>query len=106
MKTRRSLREFKSVCVMMALVFLVGVASCSSGADFKALPIGSAMPNFTLKDVDGQAHSLDAYKGKIVVLDFSSIECPYSRGVDAALLDLAKTYGDSEPEYTAADLRP
>ncbi len=78
---------------LILVAVLLAAASCTSGAQIKALPIGSAMPNFTLKDSSGQEHSLASYKGKVVVLDFSSIECPYSRGVDEALNELATTYG-------------
>jgi peroxiredoxin len=78
--------------------------SCSSGADLKAPPIGSLMPNFTLKDLNGQEQTLASYKGKIVVLDFCSQECPYSRGVDQdGLTDLANAYAGKGVVFLGID---
>ena len=80
-------------CLVGVFVVAFALTSCSSGAQIKALPIGSAVPSFTLKDFNGQEHTLASLKGKIVVLDFSSIECPYSRGTDPSWVELANQYG-------------
>ena len=40
-------------------------------------PVGSAAPEFSLKDTKGQAHSLGQYKGKYVVLEWFNPECPF-----------------------------
>ncbi len=39
--------------------------------------IGQAAPDFELKDEAGKAHKLSDYKGKVVVLEWTSPECPY-----------------------------
>lgn len=65
--------------------------------------IGAAMPDFKLKDVSGQEHSLSQYKGKIVLLDFCSQECPYSRGADPDLAELVKAYGDKGVVFLGID---
>ncbi len=36
-------------------------------------------PNFTLKDLSGQARSLKDYRGKIVLLNFTTTWCPYCK---------------------------
>ncbi len=54
--------------------------------------VGDAMPEFDLPNYDGQAYSLAAVKGQIVVLEFSSQACPYSAGVAPSLNQLAKDY--------------
>ena len=82
-------------CVVLVVSFLVAMGACSS-AQSTAGPvpaIGAVVPDFTLKDYEGNDHTLSALKGKIVVLDFSSQECPYSRGVDkTGIVALANEY--------------
>ena len=40
-------------------------------------PVGSAGPDFSLKDTKGQSQSLSQYKGKTVVLEWFNPECPF-----------------------------
>src|SRR2546423_1873919 len=40
-------------------------------------PVGSAAPDFSLKDSKGETHSLNQYKGKTVVLEWFNPECPF-----------------------------
>jgi peroxiredoxin len=44
---------------------------------FADAEVGKAAPDFTVKDVDGKAHKLSDYKGKIVVLEAYNLDCPY-----------------------------
>jgi peroxiredoxin len=37
----------------------------------------SVAPDFELKDINGQKHSLSQYKGKIVVLEWTNHTCPF-----------------------------
>jgi len=79
----------------VALILLVlSVVGCTAAAVGRSPAIGAPMPGFTLTDVAGKTHTLEQYKGSIVVLDFMSQECPYSRGVDASLPELVKAYAD------------
>lgn len=39
--------------------------------------LGALAPSFEAKDQDGEEHSLHAYRGKIVVLEWINPECPY-----------------------------
>lgn len=41
--------------------------------------VGKSAPNFELTDQDGDVHSLEKYKGKIVVLEWTNAECPFVR---------------------------
>jgi peroxiredoxin len=59
--------------LLIALISLGSVAL--SRAEFPA--VGSAAPDFTLKDTAGQSHSLGQYKGKYVVLEWFNPECPF-----------------------------
>jgi peroxiredoxin len=56
--------------------------------------VGSAAPDFTLKDLDGKEVSLASFKGKTVVLEWFNPGCPFvkkSHGV-GSLVDTAKRH--------------
>ena len=42
-----------------------------------AATVGQPAPDFTLKDTNGKAVSLNDYKGKTVVLEWNNPECPF-----------------------------
>jgi peroxiredoxin len=50
---------------------------------------GQKAPVFTLTDIDGNAVSLETFLGKVVVLDFFYIRCPYC---DDQILELEEIY--------------
>ncbi len=43
----------------------------------KELAVGSAAPEFTLKDASGETHNLKDYRGKYVVLEWVNYDCPF-----------------------------
>ena len=65
---------------------------CAEAKDLEPLEMGATVPGFTMTDQNGEEHRLQDYEGKIVVLDFSSQECPYSRAADPQLNELVKTW--------------
>jgi len=50
-------------------------------------------PTFTLSDLEGHRWSLEALRGKIVVLYFWSAECAWCQRTDPVLVRLAETWG-------------
>lgn len=60
----------------LSLFLSFTLLSCTVAAE--ALP-GTAAPNFQGRDAQGVQYRLSDYAGKIVVLEWSSPECPYSR---------------------------
>jgi len=64
---------------MNTKIILAVVASLVATAvyAFDPPPVGSAAPDFSLKDAKGQTHSLSEYKGKYVVLEWFNPECPF-----------------------------
>ena len=79
-----------------AIVGLLGaialVVSAGAFADLGKVEIGSTMPNFKLTDYNGKEHQLSDYAGKIVVIDFLSKDCPWSRGAAPGIAGLAREY--------------
>lgn len=51
-------------------------------------------PDFELPDLDGNLHKLSQYRGRIVILNFWSVECPHSERTDRLLLDAPARWGD------------
>jgi peroxiredoxin len=60
---------------------------------YSPLAIGQPAPDFTLRDLKGQSHSLKDYHGKIVALAFISTNCPISNDYNARMRAIAEDYG-------------
>ena len=60
------------VCMLAALLIGSGYAFQVNAAE-----IGEKAPEFTLKDVHGNEHSLADYKGQFVVLEWINHGCPF-----------------------------
>ena len=61
----------------------------------RKLKIGEEMPNFTLKGVDGEMHSLEEFKGATAVLIiFMCNHCPYVKAKLEVIKGLAGKYAD------------
>lgn len=58
------------------------------------LPLGEEAPDFTLPDLDGQAHRLSEFRGRIILLNFWSAECPWSERCDQTLRPLLESWGE------------
>jgi peroxiredoxin len=54
---------------------------------------GSPAPDFSLPDLEDRLHTLTMYRGRIVVLNFWSAECPWSRRADEELLVYSQGWG-------------
>jgi peroxiredoxin len=64
----------KHVCAYLVALFLLALP-----ASVLAIKVGEPAPNFTATDSNGQPHSLSAYKGKFVVLEWHNQGCPYTQ---------------------------
>lgn len=95
-----------SVFVLLAGTFsaVVGaMISHAANAGTEPLKVGEPMPDFALKDTTGKEHTLDQYEGQIVVFNFCSQTCPFSRGADPSINELAKTYGEKGVVFIGVD---
>jgi peroxiredoxin len=58
------------------------------------MEINLSVPDFTLNDQHDTAHSLNDFRGRIVIVNFWSAECPWSERADAHLLAVARQFPD------------
>jgi peroxiredoxin len=59
-------------CAAFAVATLLPLTALAQSA-----PVGEPAPAFTLTDQAGQTHTLESYRGKVVVLEWTNPECPY-----------------------------
>jgi len=64
-----------TVCALAAFTGTAQAAAAEAPAEV-AKP-GKAAPAFSLNDIEGQPHALEAYKGKYVVLEWTNYDCPF-----------------------------
>lgn len=55
--------------------------------------IGQPAPDFRLRELDGREHLLSEYRGRIVILNFWSCECPHSERADRSILEKMEAWG-------------
>jgi peroxiredoxin len=61
-----------------------------------SMPLNEPAPDFELPDLQGVPHKLSSYRGKILIINFWSAECPHSARTDLYLITLLeKWHGDA-----------
>jgi thiol-disulfide isomerase/thioredoxin len=66
---------FKRIIPVTAVtLLLIGLAIVPAVA---LLSVGQSAPDFQLNDLSNNAHTLSAYRGKVVVIDFFTVSCSY-----------------------------
>jgi peroxiredoxin len=78
------MKTILSLAAIAALAAQVGFAQ-----DFK---VGSAVADFSLRDLDGRTVNYSALKGNVTVVVFISTQCPVSNAYDGRMNDLYKAY--------------
>lgn len=58
------------------------------------LQLNFPAPDFELPDLDGRLHRLTDYRGKIVIVNFWSCECPHSERTDKAIMSMFVQWRD------------
>jgi peroxiredoxin len=56
------------------------------------MQLNQPAPDFELPDLQGKPHRLSRYRGKIVIVNFWSVECPHSERTDLYLVSLLKQW--------------
>jgi len=89
------------------------VASDDSGFPAPEATVNRLLPDVRFTDINGEAGSLRAYRGEILVVSMTSIGCPVSKKAVPSLARLPEQYGDGpvrfmivnpDPGIAAADL--
>ncbi len=57
------------------------------------LDLNQPAPEFTLPDLNGRIHMLSDYRGRIVIVNFWSAECPHSERFDADITSRLAGWG-------------
>lgn len=78
--------------VLTITLVLLAVPNAQTPTNAAALTIGAAAPEFELKDLSGQSHSLKSYRGKPAVVTFLSARCPISKAYQDRIRMLAEEY--------------
>jgi len=84
---------------LFCLAFLLLIGFCGS-----AWTRAAATPDFTLTSLDGKAHSLAEYRGKVVVLNFWATWCLPCREEMPMLSKLAPKYDEKDVVFLAASI--
>jgi peroxiredoxin len=58
------------------------------------MQLNESAPEFELPDLQGNCHKLSDFRGKIVILNFWSAECPHSERTDRYLLTLREKWNE------------
>lgn len=81
----------KSLILALALLTASGIA-CAEG---KLKSYSGATPSFELTDMEGNVHSLDTHRGKILMVQFWATYCTPCRTEMPSMNHLAEKMGDS-----------
>lgn len=57
------------------------------------MELNQAAPDFELPDLQGNLHRLSDYRGRIVIINFWSAECPYSERIDRLMIGRLLEWG-------------
>jgi peroxiredoxin len=87
---KKLLRSTAPLFALLLLAALAALPAFASGA------VGETAPGFKLQGVDGKTYSLDAYKGKTVVLEWVNPGCPFSdrHAREHTMSELSKQHGE------------
>ena len=69
--------------------------TCNLQPENMPLEINRPAPDFELPDLEGKLHRLSVYRGKIVIINFWSCECPHSERTDKAIMAMFVQWRDA-----------
>lgn len=109
-KKSKGLSKGKILGVAFMFLLIIGIYGAwqytqSSPSDNSNVN-GQKAPVFTLTDIDGNAVSLEAFIGKVVVLDFFYIRCPYCDDQFLELEEIYQSYSHDDVEIISISIQP
>ena len=69
------------------------------------MEINQPVPDFELPDLNGKIHRLSDHRGRIVVVNFWSCECPHSERTDKAIMSMFVQWQDDVSMLSIASNR-
>lgn len=78
----------------LLLLLTAALAGCTSGERGTGSLVGDRAPGFAVQVVDGPSWSLEAQRGKAVLLDLMGVNCPPCREEMPHLLGVAARHAD------------
>jgi thiol-disulfide isomerase/thioredoxin len=66
------------------------------------MQLNQSAPDFELHDLQGRPHKLSDYRGKIVVVNFWSAECPHSERTDHYIVSLMERWNGQVVVFSIA----
>ena len=73
--------NLKKLCLGLTAGLMLGAAALGFTATAQAqtapVTIGEKAPDYTFTDIDGKAHKLSDFRGKITVLEWTNPGCPF-----------------------------
>ena len=69
------------------------------------MELNHPVPDFELPDLNGSTHRLSDHRGRIVIVNFWSCECPHSERTDKAILSMFVQWQDDVSMLTIASNR-
>ena len=90
------------LCLFTVIVSLPTIAGQKQ--TLTTLPRTEAAPDFSLKDIDGEIHTLSMYKGKVVVVNFWATWCPPCREELPSMQRAWKKFQDNGIVMLAIDI--
>lgn len=82
------------VAWLLLLLSAAAVANEELSHSFAAIDPPRSVPDFSLPDMDGELHTLQDYRGKVVLINFWATWCPPCRREMPALQELNNKLGD------------
>ena len=69
------------------------------------MELNQPVPDFELPDLNGSTHRLSDHRGRIVIVNFWSCECPHSERTDKAILSMFVQWQENVSMLTIASNR-
>jgi len=90
------------LCSAVLFIAVLSIASCdegpSGGKPGTPAAVQGQVPSFSLRDLSGKTYHLEDYRGKVVLVNFTTTWCPYCRKDIANLKEVYDRYRGSEFE--------
>jgi peroxiredoxin len=78
----------------LVLSVIVGVSAFAQAKTEQDPRINQPAPSFELTGTDGKSHKISDFKGKIVVIHFQGVQCPWERAYQPILNKVANEHPD------------